>query len=74
MKLTALAGGLVAGQSVTKTALAGLPELVSQNSADTQDPSARRERTIQPSCNFERVDVALADEDGVKEFHLVAGQ
>ena len=38
MKFTALAGGLVAGQSVTTTALAGLPELVSQNSADTQDP------------------------------------
>ena len=38
MKMSALAGGIIAGQSVTSTALAGLPDLVSQNSPDTQDP------------------------------------
>ena len=73
IKLTALAGGLVAGQSVTTTALAGLPELVSQNSADTQDP-------LRPEGNAPYTPVVTLNgwtlpwrmKDGVKEFHLVA--
>jgi len=71
MKFTALAGGLVAGQSVTTTALAGLPELVSQNSADTQDPLRPEGNALyNPVVTLNGWTLPWRMKDGVKEFHL----
>ena len=56
------AGLAVSTATVSKVAMAALPEIVSTTSADTQSPlvPSTGRSALQPCCDIERLDSALA--------------
>jgi FtsP/CotA-like multicopper oxidase with cupredoxin domain len=67
------AGAAVAAATVGKTALAALPEVVSRDSAATQDPlHPPTGRPYQPVATLNGWTLPWRMRNGVKEFHLVA--
>ena len=74
VKMTALAGGAMAGSSVMHSALAGLPEPVSQTSPDTMDPLQPHDGShpYNPVVTLNGWTLPYRMNKGFKEFHLVA--
>ena len=72
-KVAGLAGGAVATGTVSKVALATLPEPVSQTSVDTQGPLIPDTgRPYNPVVTLNGWTLPWRTRNGVKEFHLVA--
>jgi hypothetical protein len=62
----------VAAASVSRVAMAALPEPVIQASADTAAPLAAQRPPLPPGGHAQRLDLPWRMNAGVKEFHLVA--
>ncbi|HEX4844256.1 MAG TPA: multicopper oxidase domain-containing protein, partial [Limnobacter sp.] len=72
-KAAALTGGAVAAASVSKVAMAALPEPVIQTSADTMPPLVPNTgRPYNPVVTLNSWTLPWRMNNGVKEFHLVA--
>lgn len=72
-KLAGIAGGAVAASSVSRAAMAALPEPVTQTSADTMAPFIPRSgRPYNPVVTLNGWTLPWRMNQGVKEFHLVA--
>jgi FtsP/CotA-like multicopper oxidase with cupredoxin domain len=72
-RFAGVAGGAVAAGSVSRVALARLPEIVSQSSAATMAPLAPASgRPYNPVVTLNGWTLPSRMKDGVKEFHLVA--
>ena len=72
-RLAGMAGAGVALSSVSKVALAALPEIVSVEKADTQAPLyPETGRPYQPVVTLNGWSLPWRMKNGVKEFHLVA--
>ena len=72
-KYAGLAGGAVTALSVGQTALAGLPEPVTQKGADTMPPlSPETGQPYNPVVTLNGWTLPWRMNQGVKEFHLVA--
>ena len=70
---SALIAAAVSATTVSRAALAGLPEVVSQNSAATiPPPSPDTGRPFKPVVTLNGWSLPWRMKDGVKEFHLVA--
>lgn len=68
-----LAAGAIAAGTVSKVAMAALPEITSQHSAATvQPPSPATGRPYQPVVTLNGWSLPWRMRNGVKEFHLVA--
>ncbi|MCH8620935.1 copper oxidase [Undibacterium sp. TS12] len=72
-KMAGIAGGALAAASVSKVALAGLPEEVTQVSPDTMPPlQPKNGRPYNPVVTLNGWTLPWRMNNGVKEFHLVA--
>ncbi len=72
-KLASIAGGALAASSVSKVALAALPEAVAQTSPDTMPPlQPKTGRPYNPVVTLNGWTLPWRMNNGVKEFHLVA--
>ena len=72
-KFAGMAGGAVAAASVSKVAMAALPEPVIQTSPDTMDPlTPNTGRPYNPVVTLNGWTLPWRMNNGVKEFHLVA--
>lgn len=72
-KLAGMAGAGIALSSVSKVALAALPEIVTLDKADTQAPLyPETGRPYQPVVTLNGWSLPWRMKNGVKEFHLVA--
>ncbi|MFZ6775781.1 multicopper oxidase domain-containing protein [Undibacterium sp. Ji83W] len=72
-KFASIAGGALAASSVSKVALAALPEAVTQNSPDTMPPlQPKNGRPYNPVVTLNGWTLPWRMNNGVKEFHLVA--
>ena len=68
-----VAVGAIAASTVSKNSLAGLPELITQTSADTIGPHyPRNGRPYNPVVTLNGWTLPWRMKNGVKEFHLVA--
>jgi len=68
-----MAGAAVAASTVSKVAMAALPEIVSSNSPDTQSPMHPASgRPYNPIVTLNGWSLPWRMKNGVKEFHLVA--
>ena len=72
-KLAGAAGAGIALSSVSKAAMAALPEIVTSEKADTQAPLyPETGRPYQPVVTLNGWSLPWRMNNGVKEFHLVA--
>ncbi|MDP1979546.1 multicopper oxidase family protein [Undibacterium sp.] len=72
-KLAGIAGGALAASSVSKVAMAALPETVTQTSPDTMPPLQQKTgRPYNPVVTLNGWTLPWRMNNGVKEFHLVA--
>ncbi|PXX40306.1 multicopper oxidase family protein [Undibacterium pigrum] len=71
--ITGIAGGALAASTVSKVALAALPEAVTQTSPDTMPPlQPKTGRPYNPVVTLNGWTLPWRMNNGVKEFHLVA--
>ncbi|MEK9867852.1 MAG: copper oxidase [Betaproteobacteria bacterium] len=71
-KFLSIASTSVAATVVSKHALAGLPEVVTQTDTDTQGPHLAEGATYNPVVTLNGWTLPWRMNNGVKEFHLVA--
>ncbi len=72
-KLASIAGGALAASTVSKVALAALPDAVTQTSPDTMPPlQPKNGRPYNPVVTLNGWTLPWRMNNGVKEFHLVA--
>ena len=71
-KFLTAAGGVVAASTVARSALAALPEIVTQDRADTVVSSPEHDVHYTPVTTLNGWTLPWRLNEGVKEFHLVA--